>query len=87
MICQIIDCTEIKNDREKYILADEELLNDIGPLIKELSRLKCVDSYDATKAAAGAATGTIGFVQVDANVAAQCAMYMYCIWSGTAKSK
>ena len=67
-------CTEIKNDREKYILADEELLNDIGPLIKELSKLKCVDSYDATKAAAGAATGTIGFVQVDANVAAQCAM-------------
>ena len=100
-------CTEIKNDREKYILADEELLNnDIGPLIKKLSELKCVDSYDATKAGAMAKTpeqGTIDdmsatptvetpfaqsamdtgistsmsigtFVEVDANVAAQCAM-------------
>ena len=106
-------CMEIKNDREKYILADEELLNnDIGPLIKKLSELKCVDSYDATKAGAMAKTpeqGTIDdmpatptvetssesamtdggfdmvhgaaasidintFVEVDANVAAQCAM-------------
>jgi surface protein len=67
-------CTDIKNEREKLIIADEDLLNnDIGPLIKTLSKLKCVDSYDATKAAAGAGNG-VAFVQVDANVAAQCAM-------------
>ena len=45
-------CTRIKNEREKHIIADEDLLNnDIGPLIKELSELKCVDSYDDAKTA------------------------------------
>jgi hypothetical protein len=81
-------CTEFKNDREKSIIADEELLNnDIGPLIKKLSELKCVDSYynDAKKGesdmtdgeavmAGGETAMTESFVEVDADVAAQCAM-------------
>ena len=64
-------CTESKRDREKLIIADENLLkNHIGPLIKELSELKCVDNYDDAKMTGG----TTLFVEVDANVVAQCAM-------------
>jgi len=64
-------CMESYRDREKFIIADENLLkNDIGPLVKELSELKCVDNYDDAKMTGG----TTLFVEVDANVAAQCAM-------------
>ena len=88
-------CTDIKNDRKKHISADENLLNnDIGPLIKKLSELKCVDSYDDAKTApsdvttegeaatsdgeaamtGGEAAMLESFVEVDANVTAQCAI-------------
>jgi hypothetical protein len=44
-------CTGIKTNREQHISDDEDLLNVIGPLIKELSELKCVDNYDDAKTA------------------------------------
>jgi hypothetical protein len=47
-------CEEVTAKRKKHIDGDSALLtSEIAPLVKQLSALKCVDSYDSQRAAAG----------------------------------
>jgi len=47
-------CESVTAARKKHVDTDEKLLSkDIAPLIQQLSALKCVDSYDTRRKAAG----------------------------------
>jgi hypothetical protein len=66
-------CESITAARKKHIDADEKLLNEeVGPLIKQLSALKCVDSFDSQRKA----TRQFSMLEVDneADRSAECSM-------------
>jgi hypothetical protein len=71
-------CESITANRKKHVDADEKLLkNEIAPLIKQLSKLKCVDSYDDQRKAAGLNSA---FIEINSEITeeqqAKCAIYL-----------
>lgn len=71
-------CESITASRKKHVDRDSNIISkEIGPLIKELSALKCVDSYDKQRAASGLdkkAMKKASFVELSAEDQAACAL-------------
>ena len=68
-------CESITAARKKHVDADNNIIaNEIGPLVKELSALKCVDSYEKQRAASGLDKKKAAFVELSAEDQAACAL-------------